>query len=30
MHRREDQILTALGVGPVFRPAPARRRSGVH
>ncbi len=30
MHRREDQILTALGIGPVFRPAPARRqRRGV-
>jgi rRNA maturation RNase YbeY len=28
MHRREDQILTALGVGPVFRPAPTPRRSG--
>lgn len=30
MHRREDQILTALGVGPVFnRPPPARTRRGV-
>jgi probable rRNA maturation factor len=29
MHRREDQILTALGVGPVFGPSPTRRRTGV-
>ena len=30
MHRREDQILTALGVGPVFnRPPPSRTRRGV-
>jgi probable rRNA maturation factor len=30
MHRREDQILTALGVGPVFnRPHPSRTRRGV-
>jgi len=28
MHRREDQILTALGVGPVFRSEPKPRRSG--
>jgi probable rRNA maturation factor len=28
MHRREDQILTALGVGPVFAPSRTRRRTG--
>lgn len=27
MHRREDQILTALGLGPVFRPAAGRGKS---
>ena len=26
MHRKEDQILTALGLGPVFAAVPARRR----
>jgi rRNA maturation RNase YbeY len=26
MHRREDQILTALGVGPVFGSAPTKKR----
>jgi probable rRNA maturation factor len=25
MHRREDQILTRLGIGPVFAPPPASR-----
>jgi len=25
MHRREDQILTRLGIGPVFAPRPGRR-----
>lgn len=26
MHRREDDILTRLGVGPVFNPRPSRKR----
>lgn len=30
MHRREDQILTALGIGPVFRRTSTRRRPGAH
>jgi probable rRNA maturation factor len=28
MHRREDHILAALGIGPVFNPAPVRSLPG--